>query len=454
MASESDLKVLSTSSRRSVENAACSPSLRNGDVVEGQVEKVVYRGVGLMRPGGRIIFVRGVYPGERWRVRVTDVSRDYARGVGIEPLATNADRRPSACPVFPACGGCSHLDLNYAAQLRLKTAVLEDVFARAGVDWSEKIHMTPSPEIGWRSRASVHLERHRTILRMGFKEAASHRIIETADCSQLSKTMNAALSELRLALEPSTDLTRESRRVEIAESYDGESRIAAVIVDRMRIRRRRLDELMERLRAVDALGIVSVGPWKTHGIWSGVPHVFSRVRGFLFRIHACSFFQANRFLAEALVRAVESKVPGNAVVLDLFSGVGLFSVALASRMKRVLGVETNPVAIGDARVNARAAGLTNVEFLRGDAHETLAQLPRGDDEAVIVDPPRGGLSRGLVEHLHERRPSLIVYVSCDPPALARDIVRFERAGYELRSVDALDLFPGTFHFETVACLAR
>ncbi|MBN2370478.1 MAG: class I SAM-dependent RNA methyltransferase [Vicinamibacteria bacterium] len=430
------------------------PRLRNGDVIECSVEKAVYRGLGLLRHGGQVIFVRNVYPGERWRVQITGVSKDYAYGVGVEPLVRIEARRSPSCPVFSDCGGCAHLDLDYAAQLRLKTAVLADVFARAGVDWRADVLMTPSPEVGWRSRASVHLERQGTTLRMGFKEAAGRRVVEPESCLQLSETMNAALSDLRQALASCAELTRESRRIEIVESYDGERRIATVVGGRIDMTRRRLLELKDRLHSVDVLGVVSEGDRRTHGTWSAAPQVFSRVRGSLFRTHARSFFQANRYLTDDLVRAVEKSVPAAAVVLDLYCGAGLFSVALASRARRVLGVEINPRAVNDARANAQASELTNVEFVRGEANQTYARLPLDDEETVVVDPPRGGLQRELVERFGERRPALIVYVSCDPPALARDLVRLQRVGYSLRSIDAFDLFPGTFHFETVACLTR
>jgi 23S rRNA (uracil1939-C5)-methyltransferase len=408
--------------------------------------------MGLMRRDGQVIFVRGVYPGERWSVRVIDVSKDYARGVGVEPLTMSAERNPPACPDFPACGGCTHLDLDYAAQLRLKTTVLADVLARAGVDWRERVELAPSPQFGWRSRAGVHLARRGKSFLMGFKEAAGHRIVEPRACLQLSQSMNDALSDLRHALEQCVDVTRQLRRVELVESYNGERRIATVIGGRMSLSRRLLDRLQGRLESIDTLGAIAEEPRRLRGVWNGVSHVVSRVRGNSYQTHARSFFQANRFLAEDLVSSVARAVPRDAVVLDLYSGAGLFSIALASQMKRVIGIEINPFAVHDARVNARAAGLANVEFMQGDVSKTVVRVPRGDTETIVVDPPRGGLPRDLVAHLQERRPASIVYVSCDPPSLARDLVRFARAGYELRSVEALDLFPGTFHIESVAWL--
>ena len=185
----------------------------------------------------------------------------------------------------------------------------------------------------------------------------------------------------------------------------------------------------------------------------GDPHLRARAGGLVYRVHQQSFFQGNRFLYERLVESVLARVAPGAPVLDLYSGVGLFALALAARGDRVRGLESNPMAVDDARENAREAGLA-AEFEIADVDRALALLAVRGGERVVLDPPRAGLGRAALGALIERRPETITYVSCDPPTLGRDLARLMAAGYRLQSLEALDMFPDTFHLESVAHLER
>jgi 23S rRNA (uracil1939-C5)-methyltransferase len=180
--------------------------------------------------------------------------------------------------------------------------------------------------------------------------------------------------------------------------------------------------------------------------------VAARVGQHELRAHVLSFFQANRHLLESLVHEVTADVADGARVLDLYGGVGLFSVPLALRAERVVCVEIDRFAAEDARANAERAALANMRVLRGDVRRGLEAEPPSRAEHVVLDPPRSGLDAEVVRQVSERRPARIVYVSCDPPTLGRDLARFSDAGYGCVRMVALDMFPDTFHIETVAIL--
>ena len=184
----------------------------------------------------------------------------------------------------------------------------------------------------------------------------------------------------------------------------------------------------------------------------GSPRLGHRVLDLRLTSHARAFFQANRFQVDGLVRTVLDLLPAEGPALDLYAGVGLFSLPLLARGQAVRAVEGDETAVEDARENARRLGLGGFRADRGDVRETLARLPREEGEQVVLDPPRTGAGLDVVELLAARRPRTIVYVSCDPPTLGRDLAHFARHGYRADSLRAFDMFPDTFHLETVVRL--
>jgi 23S rRNA (uracil1939-C5)-methyltransferase len=428
-------------------------AVRPGDRIEIEISKGVYRGLGLGRHEGQVVLVRSVYPGERWRVRVTEVGRGYVRAEREQSLASIPARRESPCAVFPRCGGCAHQDLDYDSQLALKRAVLEDALSRAGVTLPADTLVHGSPERGWRTRASLQVEASRGLVRLGFHEPESHRLVEFETCLQLSDATNLAVKELRAALRRRGGLAARLRRIELTESIDADERTVALVGELDARDASLLEGMQGELPSLGGLGLLSARDERQRfvPVW-GEPHVVSRVRGVALRVHALSFFQANRFLVERMVDEVERRMPAGLDVLDLYGGVGLFAIALAGRAPAVTCVEVDAHAVHDARANVRAAGCENVHVLRSDVTPALGSLPLAKSEGVVVDPPRTGLGPEVVEALVRRQPRPIVYVSCDPPTFARDLKRLVASGYRLVDCVALDLFPDTFHVETVALL--
>jgi 23S rRNA (uracil1939-C5)-methyltransferase len=430
------------------------PTLRPGEVLDLEIEKGVYRGLGLARHQGQVIFVPHVLPGERVRARVQQVGRGFTNARLESVMTPSAQRRASPCPYVPRCGGCAHQEMDYGAQLRLKEAVLRDALGRAGVSWEGEIPVRGAAERGWRTRAVFHLAPGPGGLQLGLYEEGSHRVVDVEACLQVSDAMNRTARAILAGLRERPALAARVQGVELAESGDGRQLVAVLQIDGDLGPAAALAALRGDVPWLTGLGLVSErGAHSTFAMLHGDPYVETIVSGVPLRAHACSFFQGNRFLIEPLAEAVVAELPSAGTVLDLYSGVGLFALLAARRGASVHGAEVSDLAVADARHNAARAGF-KIAFEIADVRNALARWPVETTESIILDPPRSGAEPGVVEAIAARDPERIVYVSCDPPTLGRDLKRLLGAGYRIGSLQALDLFPDTFHVETIVSLVR
>jgi 23S rRNA (uracil1939-C5)-methyltransferase len=422
--------------------------------VDVRIEKAVYRGRGLGRVDGRVVFVPRTHPGDLVRVRIREVHAAWAEGSLESVLDAAPDRRPSPCPYVPRCGGCAHQDLDYEAQLRAKESVLRESLARAGARWEGPVLIHPSPERGWRVRASLHFAAGEGGLRLGLRQEGTRRVVDVDACLQLSDRMNAAARALREALSRRSGLASRLRGLDLLEAPEGDGLAASIETTLAAHEAPSLLPVAADIPGLTGLG-VEVIPHRLHWL-RGSPHVEAGVMGLVLRAHVRSFFQANRFLLEPLARTVVGLVPaGGARIIDLYAGVGLFALPLAARGEsEVMAVEAAPSAVEDARASARRNGLAAVRLVRGDVAEALAATRPAPAERIVLDPPRGGAGPAVVDLVAGRAPECVVYVSCDPPTLGRDLARFAAHAYHPDTVHLFDLFPDTFHLETVVRLRR
>jgi len=436
-----------------VSRTAHPAHLKAGDVLELDIEKAVYRGLGLARHEGQVVFVPRAIPGDRVRARVESVTPGYVRAIPEAVVRSAADRRAPPCPLFTRCGGCAYQDVDYPAQLRLKEGILRESLSRAGVAWEGEIALQASPEEGWRTRATLHLEEVEGELLLGLHEEGSHRVVDVEACLQLSPAMNQAARALRAALAARGADARRIHDVEMAESTDGGKLVACLDTDAAVTQAVALSPLADAVPGLTGLGVMALdarGPRYLN--LRGDPHVEAQVRGLTLRSHVRSFFQAHRFLLDDMVGEVVAMTPQGGPVLDLYAGVGLFALAVAERADSVLGAELNPVAVEDARANIEANHKKNVRVRQGDVTEALASWPAVPGESIVLDPPRTGAGAAVVRAVAARRPACVVYVSCDPPTLGRDLAVFAKNGYAPDTLHAFDLFPDTFHLEAVVRL--
>ena len=427
--------------------------LRRDQRIEVTVERAVYRGQGLARHEGQVVFVPRGLPGDVLRVRVASVTPGYVKAEIEQVVTAGPGRSDARCPHFAQCGGCAYQHLDPAAQAALKESVLRDALRRAGTAWEGPIVVRPSPPEGWRTRATLHVEQGRDGVRLGFHREASHDVVDIERCLQLSAPMMAGARGLRDALAARPGLARAVRDVELAESFDGRRLVASLETTLDPKEASGAASLGDAVPSLTGLGLVAgEGRRRRFLLLRGDAHVDATVHGLHLRAHVQSFFQANRFLVDALVQEVLDRTPAGGSVLDLYAGVGLFALPLGRRAEEVRGLELSPNAVEDARANAAAAGLSHVRIHSGDVRE-MAELPPRPDERIVLDPPRTGAGAEVVRMVAARKPSSVVYVSCDPPTLGRDLKVFAAEGYAPDSIAAFDLFPDTFHVETVVHLA-
>jgi 23S rRNA (uracil1939-C5)-methyltransferase len=398
-------------------------SLSAGDIIEVTTERLAYGGDAVARHNGLAVFVPLAAPGERLRVRVTDLKKNFARAV-IEQVLFPADsRRDAPCRYFGKCGGCQLQHINYAAQLDAKAGFVRDALERVGrIDWPHEIEIRHAEEFGYRARAKVKIERHTEAPpRIGFARAGSHSVCDITSCAILLPELDAALGSLREAVSDNPGLITAPGAIAGTNIAAGD----------------------------DA---VSFEP-QVGGLPGGV--LSRRVAGFTLRFSPATFFQVNPLMLETLVSEAVGEESGSLAV-DLFAGVGLFTLPLARRYARVMGVESDRRAASFALENITANKLANVDVHHTNAAswlERFAGIRNLAPDLVLLDPPRTGAA-DTIPRVIARKPSRITYVSCDPTTLARDLRKLVDGGYELRRVVALDMFPQTYHVETVVGLAR
>jgi tRNA/tmRNA/rRNA uracil-C5-methylase (TrmA/RlmC/RlmD family) len=392
-------------------------------LIDLQIERPVAGGRMLARHEGQVVFVSGAIPGERVQVRVERRVKNTLFATTVEVLEASADRREPICDA--ACGGLSFAHVQYARQLALKSAIVADAFHRIARMTLPAPAVSPSPETGYRLRARLHVRKGRP----GFFREGTHDWCDAGPTGQL----------LPDSLEAATDAVR-------ALGADAVLCEAVVVSENVAATERAL--LLEpvpdgRLPArADARTEVS----DTAGSLFGADPPIDA--GVTWTRHVRSFFQGNRYLTGDLVRYVLALAPGDRC-LDLYAGVGLFAVALAARGSRVVAVEGDEFSARDLAVNAEPWG-DRLRTIRAAVEEagTVDRLG-GAPDVVVLDPPRTGLSPRALQRVVDCHAPRVVYVSCDPPTLARDAAALAKHGFVVESVQAFDLFPNTPHVEAV-----
>jgi 23S rRNA (uracil1939-C5)-methyltransferase len=386
----------------------------SGGSREVTIESLAATGEGVARErDGRVLFVPFAAPGDRVRVRVVEERRRFARARLEEVIRAGAARTEPVCPVFGRCGGCAWQHVSYPAQLAAKAGILRDALVRlGGLEVPGEIEFVPSPRpYGYRARARLVVSGGA----IGYRHRRSHVPCPVRSCPLLVPPLERLLGELAARpLAPDGDWELAAGAGEVARAVPLPPPPAVT----------------ERLPVRVGEELLGVSP--------GV------------------FVQANALLRETLARDVLELAGSGDTAFDLFAGAGFFTLPLARRWRRVLAVESDARAAGDLRHNLASAGITNVSVDAAPVERALrrAAVRRLEPDLVLLDPPRAGLARGAASALAALPASRVIYVSCDPATLARDLAGLVRGGLRLARVRGFDLFPQTPHVEAVAVLER
>jgi 23S rRNA (uracil1939-C5)-methyltransferase len=447
---------------------------KRGETLELVVDDLAFGGEGVGRADGYVVFVRGGLPGDRLRVRMTEARARFGRATIDAVLVPSPDRVDAPCPYFGRCGGCRLQHLAYPAQLAFKEKQVRDCLTRlGGLPPFELRPIVPAPTAyGYRNKMEFTVAGPGAGI--GLHEAERYDVVLDIDrCLLQSETMNTLLDEFRQQVrrraltvwEPKTEqgllrfvAIREGQRtgeamVNVVASAPDVGALVPV-ADALRARLPGTTSVV--LNVNDKKASVAVG--SEEHLLLGRDHITEALGGVTFRVSAGSFFQTNTAQAERLFALVieACALQGDETVLDLYSGTGAISLLLAGRARHVYGVELAAAAVADAVRNAQANGIANCTFLAGEVRHLLPALMADGvrPSVVVADPPRAGFHPKALAALVALAPARIVYVSCNPATLARDVGDLARQGYRPEWVQPVDMFPQTPHIEAVARLTR
>jgi 23S rRNA (uracil1939-C5)-methyltransferase len=395
-------------------------------VNEITIEKLIYGGEGLGRHEGKVVLVPFVLPGEVVRVASTQNTSGFTRANLLEVVSPSTRRVEPGCPHFARCGGCQYQQGDYEFQLEQKVSILREVLRRVGkLEWPEEIRVISGPLWEYRNRSQFHIHEGR----IGYHQAGSHRLWNVDRCPISSPRINEALAALRRMI-PQPRFPQFVRSIEV---FTDEEQVQINIRETTgeRVARTFFEWCQTQIpgKHVAALDYPAAGE--------------------VFRVSYQSFFQVNRFLIDQLVEAALDGAEGETAV-DLYAGVGLFSLPLARRFSRVEAVESSGASANDLHFNAARAGLP-LDVHR-DTAERYLEARLNSPDFLVADPPRAGIGKVVVEQLLRIKPRNLAVISCDASTLARDLAALLAGGFTLDRLTLVDLFPQTAHIETIARL--
>ena len=406
---------------------------------EIDIEKLVYGGMGLGHCQGKVVFTPFSVPGDRLLVRPIEEKRTFIRAETVRIIQQGKGRVEPTCPHFAACGGCHWQQLEYVKQVEAKQQILEEILNhRFPETRGLPIVMRACPQpLAYRSRARIQTRGSGPTASVGFFRGGSHVVEDVASCPLFRRTLNEGLCALR---------KYKFQAVQDARAQEWDLACS------------------EEENAWAAALVGPAGPNDGTSVLTGSGRsdtaVLEREVGeFRYSVEASAFFQANDFMAPELVRLVQESAQhaSGASVLDLFAGVGLFSLPLARHFQKVVAVENSNSSCRLCTVNASATAPGRIQVICADVSGWLGSETSstpGPFSMILLDPPRTGAGIPVMERIREWAPEVILYVSCDPQTLARDLAIISPGDYQIDLVEGLDMFPQTYHFETVVRLVR
>ena len=448
--------------------------LKKNEIYRAAVTGFTSEGLGVCRVEGCAVFVPNAAPGEEYDLRIEHVGKNAAHGKIVHIITKSPARVNRACPYAKQCGGCDFWHLTYEAECEIKAQRVLDALNRLGGQSLQSVPITGAKTCeGYRNKAQFPVAPLGAGLTAGFFRKGTHEVIPIdrcriqPECADRAKTLVLRWArEYRVAPYDETTHTGLLRHIFVRHAAATGEVLVCLVVNGSRLPREK--ELVALLRAelpeVRSIALNcntrrgnSVLGETTRILW-GAEAIEDELCGLRFRISPRSFYQVNRDQAEVLYGKTldAAALTGEETVLDLYCGTGTITLCAAKRAKQAIGVEVVDAAIGDAKQNARRNGIENARFFCADAGQAAKQLSAEGirPDVIIVDPPRKGVSADVIEAIAQMAPPRVVYVSCDPATLARDIKLLTAHSYKLTSAQALDLFPRCAHVETVALLEK
>ena len=425
-----------------------------GEEIALSIDNLGINGEGVGRFQGFTLFVEGALPGETVHAAIQETRTTFARAEVVQVITASPHRVKPPCPLFSRCGGCQLMHLAYPQQLEAKRKRVVDALERIGKLKSEVLPCLSSPQpLGYRNKIQLPVGPNN---QLGLYSRNTHNLVEIEQClihCPLGEKVLHHIQQILKTFPPLTDL----KHILIKTAVNTEE-VLVVLVTKGRSVPSNLAEQIQAAPGVKGV-IQNINPLEKNVILGrefrtlvGEGSIEETLCGLYFKVSPASFFQVNPAQAEALYQKVVelAQLTGKETVLDSYCGVGTLALICAKGAKEVIGIESVSEAIADAKENAQRNQIKNARFICGKAEEKISLLSTID--VAIVNPPRKGCDLVFLEKMAEKRPQRIIYVSCDPATLARDLQILTQKGYRLETVQPFDMFPQTMHVECVAAL--
>ncbi len=443
--------------------------LKKNDIIEIDIKDISIEGAGIGRHEGLVVFVPKALPEEKVNVKIIKLTKNYAVAKLLDIIVASKDRAEPFCEVFEKCGGCTLQHLSYKGQLEFKRKHVKDCFLRLGGIDIGAVEILPADNLrDYRNKASFPVAMTDGKLKAGFYAPRSHRLV-ASDCPIQKQAVNDVKEKIiewarynGIKAYDEAEGKGTLRHIVARQASNGDL-MAGIVV------RGQIDEqsLLNALKGVKGLkcAVVNHNEKNTNVILGeksrviyGEEYITESYEDLNFRVGFSSFLQINHDQSEKLYKtALEyAQITKKDRVFDLFCGIGTISLLAAKCAKKVIGIEYSENAVKDAKINAELNGMDNAKFIAGDAGEKIDEAVSlyGRPDIIILDPPRKGCDSSLIDKITAVSPQKIVYVSCDPSTLARDVSLFCEKGYELKKIKAVDMFVHTTHVETVVLMSR
>lgn len=430
------------------------------------------QGQGIAHVEGCAVFIPNAIAGEVCEIQITKAAKTWAAGRIRRILEVSPHRVNRACPQSKLCGGCAFQHMDYQEECRLKAERVRQALNRLGGEALETMDLLPAPETRrYRNKAQYPVAQEKQRAMAGFYREGTHQVVSCPQCGILAPEMDAVrdavvdyMNQYRVSAYDEGSGTGLVRHIYVRKGWVSGQLLVCLVVNGTRLPRQ--EALLERLQRIPGFAtlVLSVHQKPGNAVLGNTFHTLygpgwieDTLCGLTFRLSPRSFYQVNHDQAERLyaLAIAGAGIQKTDVVLDLYCGVGTITLAMAKAAGRVIGVEVEPQAVADAQDNARRNGVQNAEFFCGDAGQAVRSLQEQGltPDVVVVDPPRKGLSPDVIQALTQMSPRKIVYISCDPATLARDVALLKEQNFRLLEARAVDMFPRCAHVETVAWLS-
>ena len=447
--------------------------LNKNQIYETVITDYTAEGQGVAHVEGCAVFIPNAIVGERVEVRIEKAAKNWAAGKIVKILEKSPHRIQRECPLSASCGGCDFWHMDYEEESRLKADRVRQCLNRIGGENLEEMPILAAPTChGYRNKAQYPVARKKDRAYAGFFKAGTHEVVENARCRILPEDTDAVkdividyVNRNHVSVYEEAAHKGLLRHIYVRRgAVSGQILVCLAINGRAIPKAELLIEELKKIPGFTTL-VLSVNTKKGNAVLGdefitlyGPGYIEDTLCGLTFRLSPRSFYQVNHHQAQRLYDAAitQAGITKDDTVLDLYCGVGTITLAMAKAAGKVIGIEVIPQAVEDAKDNAKRNGIENAEFFCGDAGQAALELEKQGVTAdvVVVDPPRKGLNADTIEALARFAPRRIVYVSCDPATLARDVALLKERGYRLQNAMAADLFPRCAHVESVVCLSR